>query len=276
MTQQYEDFMASINIEIFPSEQNAVRQYIRKVNLLKALAIGCLMVELIAMFLNSGIKYFFYILTIILIISYGSYRTSSSKKIRGILLEECNPGKMMSFLGALLIHTHRNKNWDKHFYNIAMALFYGGRFSDVEKILPLLKKYCPGTIGDFKYEAIAANMAYYREDEEELIKHCEVLNKIASGIRLNGFDRAIYEEKMHYPHLLNMKHDQNYPVLYKEYLDAQFMRGSMLGEVRRNYYLYETALAMGDGQRAEQHKKFVLMNGGTLWYKADLEEKQIT
>lgn len=274
--QQYKDLMAYINIESFPPERKAVSQYIRTVKLLKILAVIFLALELIAVILDSGIKNVAFVLMLLTIFIYLEFRTLSSKKIRGILLEECNPVKMLSFLGSLLNYSRRSRNWDEHFYNIAMALYYAGRFSDAEKILPLMKQYCPNAAGALRYEMIAADIAYYREDEVELAKHCEELNKIASGIRLKGVNRALYEEKMQYPYLLNGKLGGNYQALYNQYLHAQTMRGSMLGEVKRNYYLYVTASAMGEREKAEQHRQYVLQHGGTLWYKADLEKKPNT
>lgn len=44
---------------------------------------------------------------------------------------------------------------------------------------------------------------------------------------------------------------------------------SMLVKVKKNYFIYRMAMAMGDVQIAEQHKDFILKNGGSLWYRQE-------
>lgn len=44
---------------------------------------------------------------------------------------------------------------------------------------------------------------------------------------------------------------------------------SMRVKVKKNYFMYRMAMAMGGVQIAEQHKDFILKNGGFLWYRQE-------
>ncbi|MDO5573224.1 MAG: hypothetical protein Q4G60_04500 [bacterium] len=55
--------------------------------------------------------------------------------------------------------------------------------------------------------------------------------------------------------------------MYYVYKNLPAYKNNTLTRVKRNYYLYDTAMRMGDTELAEQHKQYILEKGGTLWYK---------
>lgn len=61
-----------------------------------------------------------------------------------------------------------------------------------------------------------------------------------------------------------------YAELYNKIKLAVPFRKSMLSEVKRNYYLYKIALNLGDNEKADEHSKFIIQNGGNLWYRHEI------
>ena len=111
-----------------------------------------------------------YFLALASMASYIGYRVKYSKKWKNFLLKECNPGKELSVLWALLPKTSCVKSnlWSTHFYNVGITLFYAGRREDVEKIFPLFVKYCPDASGEFKYELLRMTIALDRNPNKPL------------------------------------------------------------------------------------------------------------
>ena len=72
---------------------------------------------------------------------------------------------------------------------------------------------------------------------------------------------------------LNLEQQGRYDEMYDLYQSSNSYYNSMLVEVMKNYYMYQAARQMEKNELAEVHRQFVLKNGGTLWYKADLENE---
>lgn len=97
------------------------------------------------------------------------------------------------------------------------------------------------------------------------------MNQLGAQVWLKGVMRPFCIGRSQYPALLQMYQNGAYMELYNNIYHSVPIRGSLMAEVRKNYQLYPIALLMGDMEKADEHKKFVMQNGGTLWYRAELE-----
>lgn len=285
MTQQYQDILSNVNIEIGAEERRMADRYYRIAIMLKAVDLVVLVVMLTALgaYLRKGgcvierillvlywamfATYFFYILN----------KRLYFRKIKSFLLTDCDPFRMLSCIMALLSHSNRKKSrsWGLHFYNVCTCLYYAGRFEDVRKILPLFPQYCPAAADRVKYELLCARLAYHERNEQALYTHCNYLSGWAGRLGKRDFLYDIYQETMQYPMLLRMEKDgaweQAYEMLRQTDAAAERPGRFMLSRVKINFLLYRMAKSMGDERRAAYHRDFVLQNGGSLWYRRGVE-----
>lgn len=77
---------------------------------------------------------------------------------------------------------------------------------------------------------------------------------------------------MRCPLYFQLFRDGKYEELYHGIKIAISLRNSLLSKVKQNYYLYKVALLLGDNEKADEHKKFVIQNGGTLWYRLEIDD----
>ena len=285
MTQQYQDIISNVKIEIGPEERRMADRYYRIAMTLKAVDFAVMVTMLIALgtYFGTGghagekillasywamfMTFLFYILN----------KKVFFRKIKSFLLTDCDPVRMLSCIMTLIAHSNRKKgsSWGLHFYNVSTCLYYAGRFEDVRKILPLFPKYCPTAEDRFKYELLCARLAYHEKDEQALYMHCNYLNGWAGRLKKKALFYSIYQETMQYPILLRMEKDgawqQAYGMLYQTDAAAGQPDRSMLSKVKANFLLYRMAKGMGDERRAAYHRDFVLQNGGLLWYRRGME-----
>lgn len=286
MTQQYQDILFHVNIEIRPEDRRMADRYYRIAMTLKALDIVVLVSFPIVfgLYLSRGSSFYEKILLApywamaLLCFFYLLNKKFYFRKIRSFLLTDCAPDRMLSCIMALLAHSGRKKSrsWGLHFYNVCTCLYYAGRFEDVRKILPLFPKYCPAEADRFKYELLCARLAYHEQNEQALYMHCHYLNGWAGRLRKRDLFYGIYQETMQYPTLLGMEKNGAWQQAYgmlRQADDAAFQqkRRSMLSKVKANFLLYRMAKGLGDERCAAYHREFVLQNGGSLWYRRGME-----
>lgn len=272
MMQQYRELISTVNIDVQPEEQQAADHYYKTAMTLKLIAIFFLVFALVSVIFSLKAKWIVYIIAILMVFLYAWYKEKSSASFRNILLNECNPQKMLSFYVALTAHSNHNKNWDTHFYNICKGLYYAGRFDDVKKVLALFSKYCSDNMSRLKYEIIRANLAFYEKDEDALLTCCDNIEKLAGMVKPKGNFNYLAVEAMTYPVLLKMENEKEYQKVYDMFQQETFSYyKSMLSPVKKNYYMFKMAKAMGDEETARQHGEFILKNGGSLWYRREIE-----
>ena len=271
-TQQYRDLAALIDIPKFPQEEKSVKKYWLTVNILKIVTICALVFEIISTILDLDIKSLVGIAAVVLLIIYLWYRCKSMKKFRDILFESCDPVRALAWYGNLIFYTRRKSNWELHFYNVAILLYYSGRIEDAKKVQLLQQKYCPGNLGRMYYEMIEAKLALYMMDREKIENHCSNMYQLSKSVRLKGMMRYLYMERMQYPMLIQMRDRGEYTELYNYILHAVSVRKSLLTEVERNYYLYKVASILGDSEKMHEHRAFVIQRGGALWHRQEMEK----
>lgn len=277
-TPQYQDFIQSVEISATPEEQKIIKRYHTTAMILKVISICSLSLAVLFIIANSFViitggssKLRFHILAYVPVIIYVIYRVSFSKKIENKLLRECDPNRFLSLYSMMLSYANK-RNWELHFYNLAINLYYAGRFEDAEKVQSLLAKYCPSNKGRLYYAMIALDLAIHKQDleVEDVVHHCLIMDELRKKVHLKRVVYFICLGKMRYPMYFQLFRDKKYEELYHGIKIAVSLRNSLLGEVKRNYYLYKIALLLGDNEKADEHKKFVMQNGGTLWYPREL------
>lgn len=280
-TPQYQDFIQSVEITATPEEQKIIRRYYITAMVLRVISICSLLLVFFLITAHGFViitdsnktksHIYTYIFAFVPAMVYGIYRASFSKKVQNVLLQECDPNRVLSLYSTLVSYA-KNRNWEIHFYNLAQNLYYAGRFEDAEKVQSLLLKYCPSNKGKLYYEMIGIDLAIHRQDleVEDVTSHCLIMAELGKKVKLKGTMYLIYSGKMRYPMCFQLFRDKKYEDLYNGIKIAITLKNSLLTEVKRNYYLYKVALLLGDNEKAEEHKKFVMQNGGTLWYPKEL------
>lgn len=278
---QYQDIIASVNIEVRPEDRRYIDNYYKRAMFIKAVDLCFMIVMAVVSALGqwrSGV-FFFMAFLVALLLVYRQNKRSAFAKITDALLKDCDPERMLSCLMALLSHSRKSKSlressrWGIHFYNISTGLYYAGRFEEAERILALFPKYCPDNESRFKYELLCARLAYQRKDEAALSEHCRNLNGWAKVVKTQKVLLALYQEAMQYPVLLWMENKGAYGQAYEELKKKDTSADKdMLSRVRMQYLLCKMAEGMGDKQAAAVHREFVLRNGGSLWYRKELQK----
>ena len=85
--------------------------------------------------------------------------------------------------------------------------------------------------------------------------------------------KDIYTERLMYPELLQIWDNGEYTELYEIIKHTVNPRKTLLSEVKKNYYLYKVASVLGENEKADKHRLFVVENGGGLWYRKELSEQ---
>lgn len=271
-TQQYTDFSKLVNIPKSVQEEKKVKNYWLTVNILKLITIGALGFQIISTILDLKIKKYVFITAVVFVVIYIWYRSWFAKQFRNILLKDCDPVRGLALYGNLVSYTKRQSNWELHFYNLASLLYYAGRFDDVIRVQSLLQKYCPGNLGQLYYEMIETELALYKMNIEEVEKHCANMQRLSKSVHLKGIIQLLYFQKMQYPVLMQMRNRGEYTELYDKIKQAVSAQRSLLIEVKQNYYLYKIASVLGDEEKMEEHGKFIIQRGGTLWYRQEIEK----
>ena len=282
-TQQYADFISTVDIQTQPEDKKYIEQYIISFNRIRKISLCWTMVTCLLYFLNSymlivGIEIMsfgtaFVLVMLLLLCAFlmlRIYRMRLGLKMNNIWVQDCDVVRYLGLYNELAQYERNSTNWGIHFYNLGMALLAAGRVEDSEKVQSLMEKYCTGHWGAFFYELVSIELAGYKKDFEEMEEHCKKLSQIKRRVRLRGNMRVLYLEKMQYPSLVQMSRSGEYQELYNFLDQDKTMERNASARVRKNFYLYKIALLLGNEKKAEEHKAFVIQAGGTLRYRAEV------
>lgn len=270
--QQYKDIISTVDIQIQQADRQSANRYYKTASLLRSITGIFVIFTMVSLVFRLKTQDIACVLMMISFLLFIWYRKTNSAKIRNILLRDCDPVRMLSFHMTLISNSSRNKAWRLHFYNICSALYYAGRFDDAKKVLALFSKYCSDNASRFSYELLCATLSYHEKDEAALSAHCNRLDELAKIVHPTGVFRSLYAEAMGYSILLQLENAKEYQKIYDMFQQGYTSyHDSMLSEVKVNYIMYQMAMAMGDEQTAKQHGDFVLKNGGSLWYRKEVE-----
>lgn len=136
---QYEAFISQIDVTGYPKEERFVKAYWRNMRILKAAVICLLVLIVLSVVFGLKCKAVIQATAVIGVLIYIWYRRRSSRQIRDLFLEECDPDRTFARYASLLSHAKDQSAWEMHFYNLASTLYYAGRIGDVKKTLLLMK-----------------------------------------------------------------------------------------------------------------------------------------
>ena len=269
---QYKKFISVIDVIQYPKEELLIENYWRNIQILKLVAVCFIVINTISFLLHFEFASTIQRLTFIYVLIYVGYRKKASKKILDILLEKCDPERALAAYANLISYAKSQSNWEQHFYNLGSILYYAGRIDDVKKTLSLMKEYCPNDRGKMYYEMIASTLVLDDMNQESLKHHCENMKQLSNTVRLKGKMKYIYYEKMQYPALIQMWNNGNFQELYDAILNAKNFDNTTLSKVKKNYYLYQVAKALGNDDKMIEHRDYVVKNGNGLWYCKELKK----
>lgn len=271
---QFDDLVSAITIYVCPDDKKEMNRYVYKAKALKVILIFILLLYIVSTILNfhivAGVAGVF---SVVGMIRYIKLRKTTSKRVKSTILVECNAERMLSVTTALIEYTSTDKAWGTHFYNIGSALYYAGRFNDVEKVIELMKRYRQSPLDHIKMTLLNCRLNYYYKNEIILQEYCDDLRKQSKQLKHHRLLSEFFEEAMQYPILLQLEHQGSYELIYEMYRLGK--SSSMLAMVKRNYYMHQAAMGMGNYESAEVHRDFVLANGGDFWYKKNLQLQMI-
>lgn len=193
-----------------------------------------------------------------------------------MLQNQCDPVHFISFCGAMFAYVKKEKSWEQNFYNIGMAFCYAGRIEDAKKIVSLMDKYIITEQCLFWRRILSSEINYFEKNLEELQRDCEILTSVSKGIRMDKKMKFFLNTALSKFTFLNLEQQGRYQEMYDMHQSSYSYYHSMLVDVKKNYYMCQAAQWMEEYELAEAHRRFVLENGGTLWYKTVLENENET
>lgn len=277
-TKQYQDFISLVHIQSRPEEQRFIKRYVVLTTVMRTLCISWLFLALCLFILNAikevisdRVAFPLVMLSdICVLVVWHIYRYCYSAKIVNTWAKDCDIVKYLGIYNELIAYAPVRSNWGVHFYNLSMGLLEAGRSEDAEKVQSLVEQYCTSHMGRFYCEMGAIELAGYRKNYEEMEEHCRRLSSVQSKVRLTGILRTRYTNTMQYPGYVQMSQNGAYQELYNIFSKREIMTKKMSERVRLNYRLYKIALQLGDENKAEEHKDFVIQRGGTTRYRTEL------
>ena len=284
MMRQYEEMISLVDIDIREEDKKVCKRYISIMNGIKIIYFILLIILLFLIFMsftdNSLLmeKYrqfdsIIMLLLVFIFFLYYSNKKRFGKKTSEILQSQCDPKHMISLYGALTAYAKSEKGWGVHFYNMGCVFYYVGRIEDAKKIVWLMDKYLVTERDLFLRRLLSTHIDYFEKNQEELQRDCEILTSLSRTIKLNKIMKFFLNVALSQFTSLNLEQQGRYDEMYDLYQSSNSYYNSMLVEVMKNYHMYQAARQMEKNELAEVHRQFVLKNGGTLWYKADLENE---
>lgn len=271
MTQQYQDILSAVNIEIKDEDIKAVSKYANILKAIKVLLVALVVIVIVLLMTDSSWTWPVLIGTYAFIAVYILYRYSFSTQMLRLQTHFCRPDRFLSVYMALVAYAKEKSKWELHFYNIAISLIYLARHEDARKITDLFRKYCPTNKGKVCYTLLCIQLAYRERNAELLAKHAEALHRLVACTKLDARTKNLCSEALMLPVRLELENKGEYEELYKVFLQPVVMK-SNLAEVKQKYYLYKIAVKLGKAEEAEEYKAVVLQKGGTTFYREELSQ----
>lgn len=269
MQQKYKDIVSVIHIETYSSDQKALKKYRVQCILLKSVGILDLLFIIASLVFDLKTTVLATILAFCIVAVYWRHKGKCGKRLLNILQSKCDPVRFLSFYTLMLPHIRQEKYWEIHFFNVVCALYYAGRFKDSHKVLQVFDKYRTDIMSHFYYEWACAILAYYERNEEELLVHCENLSHIVEHNKSKRVFSVQYEKIQLCSLYLQAEKRGEYYSIYAILSHKGYFphRCSMLEKVSAHYMMYKAAMGLGEEEAAQEHREFILKNGGTLWVK---------
>lgn len=282
ITQQYADFISQVEIETLPEDKKFTDRFIYTVKAIRIFIVSWAVIIVTLRIINvfgitNGIialvVNMYYILLFLpplcLFLLLYVYRHNKTIKIINIWTQDCDVVKFLEIYSYLISAGKPRRNWwGVYFYNLGRALLAADRMEDAEKVHSLMAKYCTDTWGQFYYEMIAIELTGYKKNYEEMEAHCQKASYVQSSLQLKAPLQSRYTEIMQYPHFVQLSNRGEYQELYNLLSQYEARAQSMAAKVSKNFYLYKIALLLGNREKAEEHKAFVIQKGGSLWYRS--------
>ncbi|SFU67365.1 hypothetical protein SAMN02910342_01331 [Butyrivibrio sp. INlla21] len=152
------------------------------------------------------------------------------------------------------------------------ALANMGRFDDTAKIIRLIDSNCNSAVSILYRQYLISLIAEYY-NEFDILNECVITaNKLSKKLSRYSIAAKLYDRMSLNADISLLLKQEKFQELYNM-LSSYFSTAQYpLREVSIAYYLYHLLNKMGDRDKALEYKKYVLENGGAMWYKKALED----
>lgn len=204
---------------------------------------------------------------VLLAVCYYGHRTVFSRKLRSLLVRDCDPDHFLSYYSAVLQSAGRQKKWEGHIYNMVQGLFYAGQFEKAGHLVKLYEEECRSAEGDFRHDLAGALLAYHAGNLELLKHYAALLGNESQRVRMNAELCDELDEAKALPHFLELEQKGQWQELYDAVSRARFYDALPLGQLKKHVCLEKAARGMQDTEKAGMHGNYVRAHAGTTFYR---------
>lgn len=214
---------------------------------------------------NSFVDYSlpFYILVIV----YYVYTRKFRSNIRSYQLDDCEPEKFLPVMRAFVCMGKRKKSRAQNFYNLINSLLLLGEDEKAEKCLELMDVYCDEKLALPLKHILKMDLYLYRKDFESIASLYLEMQKMVFDKKVPQYLEMSYNMRISYFECTSLYLQKQYEGLLNLLENLKEDPRHHLGFVRVNYYKYVIATLLGDDEKAQQYRAYVLEHGGTTWYR---------
>ena len=211
------------------------------------------------------------LIVIVVLCGYLLFLQKRRKYISTILLQDCNVERMLGVQRISLLKFRSKRDRARNFYTMIKTLIMGGYTDLAEKYIDKMAEYGEAHLVRI-YGAILKMELYLKlEDFRAMGREMTEMKRINKEERITPDILQVYRSGAVIFELASKWDMEEYDVLLKMLEKvANATEVSNLARVRSSYYAYRTAQKMGDKEKEQTYKDYVIKNGGTTFYKKEL------
>ncbi len=211
------------------------------------------------------------VLVAVVIIGYIFFLQKRRKYISTILLQDCNVEKMLGVQRISILKFRNKRERARNFYTMIKTLIMGGYTDLAQKFIDKMAEYAEPHLSRI-YGAILKMEVYLKlEDFRAMGREMTEMKRINKEERITPDILQIYRSGAVIYELASKWDMEEYEALLKMLEKvATAPEVTNLARVRASYYAYRVAQKMGDKEKEQTYKNYVIENGGTTFYKKEL------
>ena len=211
------------------------------------------------------------LIVIVVLCGYLLFLQKRRKYISTILLRDCNVERMLGVQRISLLKFRSKRDRARNFYTMIKTLIMGGYTDLAEKYIDKMAEYGEAHLVRIYGAILKMELYLKREDFRAMGRQISEMKRINKEERITPDILQVYRSGAVIFELASKWDMEEYDVLLKMLEKvANATEVSNLARVRSSYYAYRTAQKMGDKEKEQTYKDYVIKNGGTTFYKKEL------
>ena len=211
------------------------------------------------------------LIVIVVLCGYLLFLQKRRKYISTILLRDCNVERMLGVQRISLLKFRSKRDRARNFYTMIKTLIMGGYTDLAEKYIDKMAEYGEPHLVRIYGAILKMELYLKREDFRAMGRQISEMKRINKEERITPDILQVYRSGAVIFELASKWDMEEYDVLLKMLEKvANATEVSNLARVRSSYYAYRTAQKMGDKEKEQTYKDYVIKNGGTTFYKKEL------